>query len=107
MNRSLLSKRISSSYESSDSQKHDEHDILKEKFLNKIVCGDSYFLLQKIPDNSIHLTITSPPYFQQRNYDGLGIGNEKAVEGYFENLLKIFDECVRITKDAGSIVFRL
>jgi len=79
----------------------------KEKFLNKIVCGDSYQLLQEIPENSIHLVITSPPYFQQRDYDGLGIGNEKRIEEYIENLLKIFNECVRITKNDGSIVFNL
>jgi site-specific DNA-methyltransferase (adenine-specific) len=79
----------------------------KEKFLNRIVCGDSHFLLQEIPENSIHLVITSPPYFQQRDYDGLGIGNEKRVEEYVNNLLKIFNECVRITKDDGSIVFNL
>jgi site-specific DNA-methyltransferase (adenine-specific) len=79
----------------------------KEKFLNKIVCGDSYFLLQEIPDNSISLVITSPPYFQQRDYDGFGIGNEKKLEEYFSNLLKIFKECVRITKEDGSVVFNI
>ncbi len=79
----------------------------KEKFLNRIVCGDSHLLLQEIPSNSIHLVITSPPYFQQRDYDGLGIGNEKRMEEYLNNLLKIFNECVRITKDDGSIVFNL
>ena len=80
---------------------------LKEKFLNRIVCGDSYFLLQEIPDNSINLIITSPPYFQQRDYDGLGIGNEKRLEEYLDNLLKIFKECVRIIKEDGSIVFNI
>jgi len=101
------------SYKSNSLQKHDEFPSFlrnvnwKEKFLNRIVCGDSNFLLQEIPDNSIHLIITSPPYFQQRDYDGLGIGNEKKTEEYLNNLLKIFNECVRITKDDGSIIFNL
>ncbi len=82
-------------------------DNWKEKFLNRIVCGDSHFLLQEIPSNSVNLVITSPPYFQQRDYDGLGIGNEKRTEEYLDNLLKIFNECVRITKDDGSIIFNL
>ncbi len=117
MNRSLLSKQVNKevngfSYKSNSLQKHDEFPSplnanWKEKFLNKIVCGDSHFLLQAIPNNSIHLVITSPPYFQQRDYDGFGIGNEKRAEEYLGNLLKIFNECVRITKDDGSIIFNL
>ena len=46
-------------------------------FWNEIVCGDSEKLLQLIPSDSVDLVITSPPYFQQREYDGGGIGNEK------------------------------
>jgi len=79
----------------------------KEKFLNKILCGDSYYLLQEIPDNSINLIITSPPYFQQRDYDGLGIGNESKTEEYLRNLLRIFKECVRIIAEDGSIVINI
>jgi len=79
----------------------------KEKFLNKILCGDSYYLLQEIPDNSINLIITSPPYFQQRDYDGLGIGNESKTEEYLHNLLRIFKECVRIITEDGSIVINI
>lgn len=79
----------------------------KGKFLNKITCGDSCHLLQEIPDNSVNLVVTSPPYFQQRDYNGLGIGNEKKVKEYLDNLLKIFRECVRITKEDGSIVFNI
>lgn len=101
------------SYKSNSSQKHDEHPSFlkkgnwKERFLNKIICGDSFQLLQGIPNNFINLVVTSPPYFQQRDYDGLGIGNEKRVEEYLNNLLKIFKECVRVTKDDGSIIFNL
>lgn len=82
-------------------------DDWREKFLNRIVCGDSDQLLQEIPDGSINLVVTSPPYFQQRDYDGLGIGNEEKIEEYISNLLKIFKECVRITKENGSIVFNI
>jgi len=82
-------------------------DNWKEKFWNRIVCGDSNQLLQEIPDGSINLVVTSPPYFQQRDYDGLGMGNEKKLEDYLENLIRIFTECVRITKENGSLVFNI
>jgi site-specific DNA-methyltransferase (adenine-specific) len=74
---------------------------------NKIHCGDCNEILQTIPDNSIDLVITSPPYFQQRDYGGGGLGNEKSVEEYVENLIKIFNECVRVTKKTGTLVFNL
>ncbi len=35
---------------------------------NIIYCGDCNEILKKIPSNSIDLVITSPPYFQQREY---------------------------------------
>lgn len=75
---------------------------------NKIFCGDCNEVLKDIPSNSIDLVITSPPYFQQREYGGgNGVGNEKKVEKYIESLMKTFRECVRVTKKTGSIVFNL
>jgi len=76
-------------------------------FLNEIVCGDSVDLLKLIPDDSVDLVITSPPYFQQREYDGGGVGNEKKPEDYISALMKIFRECVRVIKPTGSIVFNV
>jgi len=74
--------------------------------LNKIVCGDSLELVKKIPDSSIDLIITSPPYYKQRDY-GKGIGNEETVEDYLENLYRLFHECVRIIREDGNIVFNM
>lgn len=76
-------------------------------FWNEIICGDSATLLGRMPDNSVDLVITSPPYFNQRDYDGLGIGNESTLEQYIANLLGIFQECVRVIRNTGSIVFNL
>ena len=33
-----------------------------DNYLNKITCGDSYSLIKEIPDKSIDLIITDPPY---------------------------------------------
>ena len=33
-----------------------------EKYINKIICGDSQKILKQIPDNSIDLIVTDPPY---------------------------------------------
>ena len=33
-----------------------------KKFLNKITCGDAYELIKQLPDKSIDLIVTDPPY---------------------------------------------
>jgi site-specific DNA-methyltransferase (adenine-specific) len=74
--------------------------------LDRILCGDNLELIQQLPDCSVQLVITSPPYFQQRDYGG-GIGNEARLEEYLDSLLSLFRECVRVVKDDGSLVFNL
>lgn len=76
-------------------------------FWNEIVCGNSADLLKLISADSVDLVITSPPYFQQREYGGGGVGNEKKQEDYISALMKIFRECVRVIKPTGSIVFNI
>lgn len=76
------------------------------KFLNEIKCGNNLQLIKKIPKESVDLVITSPPYYKQRDY-GEGIGNEKTLEEYIYNLLRIFHECVKVVKRDGSIVFNV
>ncbi len=77
--------------------------------INQIITGNCLEVLAELEDNSVDVTITSPPYFQQRNYgNGLkGIGNEQDESEYLEKLLRIFWETVRVTKDTGTIVFNL
>jgi len=79
--------------------------LLKD-FVDSIISRDNLNILRSIPNSSINLIITSPPYFKQRDYGG-GIGNEKTIEEYIDNLLVVFLQCIRILKDDGSIVFNL
>jgi site-specific DNA-methyltransferase (adenine-specific) len=74
---------------------------------NQILCGDCNKVLRTLPSDSVDLVITSPPYFQQREYAGGGIGNEKTVEEYIDNVVSVFQECVRIAKPTGTIVFNI
>jgi len=72
------------------------------EFANKIVCADSEELLKKIPDNSVDLIFTSPPYnfgLEYKEYE-----DEKQWEAYFDKLFRIFKECIRILKYGGRIV---
>lgn len=62
--------------------------------LNRIYCGDCLELMKEIPDKSIDLTVTSPPYDNLRTYHGFEFNFEKTA-----------DELFRITKDGGVIVW--
>ncbi|MBD2138238.1 site-specific DNA-methyltransferase [Anabaena sp. FACHB-1237] len=76
---------------------------------NKIILGDNLSILKQIENDTFDLIITSPPYFQQRNYGNgdLGIGNETTEAEYLKNILTVFWECVRVLKKTGIIVFNL
>ncbi|MYF56370.1 site-specific DNA-methyltransferase [Candidatus Poribacteria bacterium] len=74
--------------------------------VDQILCGDNLELIKKLPDCSIQLVVTSPPYFQQRDYGG-GMGNETDVNDYIGTLISLFRECVRVVREDGSIVFNI
>lgn len=77
--------------------------------IDTVQCGDSAFLLKQLPDNTIDLVVTSPPYFQQRDYNsvGIGVGHERTVEAYIDSLLEVFSEVVRVVKPSGNIVYNI
>ena len=75
---------------------------------DRILCGNSVKLLKKMPDSSVDLVLTSPPYFQQRTYHSeKETGREKTIESYLDSIMTVFRECVRIINDDGSIVINM
>lgn len=75
--------------------------------LDKVHCGDCVEVLRRVPAASIDAVITSPPYYRQRDYEGIGIGNERSVGEYIDVLLAAFAEVVRVVKPTGNIVYNL
>jgi site-specific DNA-methyltransferase (adenine-specific) len=71
--------------------------------VNKIYQGDSLKVLKDFPEESIDMCMTSPPYFNQRDYGVKGqLGLEKTPEEYINNLCNIFDEVRRVIKKTGT-----
>jgi len=78
--------------------------------MNKIICGDAVTELKKLEKESVDLILTSPPYWEQRKYtkdDSREIGKEKNIVDYLNSLEMVFDECLRVCKRTGSIVFNI
>ena len=62
----------------------------------KIIIGDSRFMAEVL-DESVHLVITSPPYWQLKDYgDEKQIGFNDNYEDYINNLNLTWNECHRI-----------
>lgn len=77
---------------------------MAEDYINKIIQGDSLEILRSLPNSLVDMIITSPPYWNLRDYGSeKQLGIEKNYKDYINNLLEIFFECKRIIKDSGSI----
>jgi len=63
---------------------------------HKIIIGDSRCMMD-VPDESIHLIITSPPYWQLKDYgNGSQIGFDDSYEDYINNLNIVWNQCHRV-----------
>lgn len=71
--------------------------------MNKIIHGDALTVLKTLPEGSINCCMTSPPYFNQRDYGVEGqLGLEKTPEEYIAKLCDIFDEVKRVLRNDGT-----
>jgi len=79
-----------------------------DSFTDTIIHGDSVTVLKALPDNHVQCIITSPPYYQQRDYgDTNQLGQEKTPEEYVLKLIDIFRECQRVLKEDGTLWLNL
>ena len=76
-------------------------------FLNKIHCGDSLGLLKRLPDESVDLIITSPPYFGCRVYGNETLGREENPLEYVNNIFKFAVQFKRVLKSTGSLYLNI
>ncbi len=61
-----------------------------------IIIGDSR-RMEELKDESVHLVITSPPYWQLKDYgNGNQIGFNDSYEDYINNLNLVWNECYRV-----------
>jgi site-specific DNA-methyltransferase (adenine-specific) len=77
-----------------------------EDLKNTIMCCDVIEGLKKIPDSSVHLVVTSPPY--NINLQGYKNRNDNdPYHIYVEWLNTIFIECKRILVDGGRLIINI
>ncbi len=95
------------------------------EFLNKIICGDTLNIMRHMPENSIDLIVTSPPY-NLKNSTGNGMragtktgrwannplqngyahhNDEMPHEEYVAWQSNVLTECMRLLKDTGAVFY--
>lgn len=75
------------------------HTQSPEWMHNLAVLGDVRQILPLIPDEAIHLTFTSPPYYNARDYSIY-----PSYQAYLDFLTEIFTQIQRITKEGRFLV---
>lgn len=66
---------------------------------NLVVQGDVSEILKYVPDESVHLTFTSPPYYNARDYSIY-----QSYKEYLEFLRDVFKQVHRITKEGRFFI---
>ncbi len=64
--------------------------------------GDARELLATIPDGSMKLVVTSPPYNLGKEYE-----KKQDINDYIQQQKPIIDECIRVLDDTGSICWEV
>jgi len=85
------------------------------EYLNKVFFKDSRNM-NELPDRSVHLIVTSPPYFNIKDYslDGYQVkkrteraqgqlGDISVYTEYIDEMLKVWKECERVLKPNGKL----
>ena len=76
-------------------------NILPKSHLNKIYVHSSESM-SEIPDNSIHLIVTSPPYNVGKDYD-----EDLTMNEYRDMLYRVWQESYRVLVDGGRICINI
>lgn len=72
--------------------------------MSKILCGDAAETLKTLPQCSVNMCVTSPPYYGLRDYgEQEQIGIEKTPDDYIARLVEVFDEVYRVTANDGTL----
>jgi DNA modification methylase len=70
----------------------------------KIICGDALAELKKLPDDMVQCAVTSPPYWNMRDYSVAGqVGHEDTLDQYIDRLVSVFREVRRVLTSTGVL----
>jgi site-specific DNA-methyltransferase (adenine-specific) len=78
---------------------------MKKEIINQVIVGDAVSVLNQIPNESVDLTVTSPPYDNLRTYKGKVKDNVVYDDGFSFPFVEMARELYRVTKKGGVVVW--
>ena len=60
-----------------------------------VVIGDA-FKMDELDDEAVQMVVTSPPYFNVKDYGTENIGSIDSYASYLKSLRQVFEECYRV-----------
>lgn len=74
---------------------------------HRVIFGDAR-CISRVKDSSVHLVVTSPPYWQLKDYgDDNQIGFHQSYEDYINNLNLVWAECRRVLHDGCRLCINI
>ena len=71
---------------------------------NEVLTGGAYDMLDYIPTEYVHCCVTSPPYWNLRDYDNSNdLGHEESPQTYVTSLCDIFEKVHRVLRSDGTL----
>jgi len=96
----FYSSKLYSSYQNNQMLEYVENPI-PTPLLNKVFCKSSEDMLE-LPDESVHLMVTSPPYNVGKEYDA-----DLSLEDYLAMLRKVLKETHRVLVNGGRVCINI
>lgn len=75
------------------------------EYLDKIICGDCLEVMRQIPDGTVHLAVTSPPYNLGLDYDNHD--DSLAYENYLKWMKEVWIETKRVLVPGGRFALNV
>lgn len=74
----------------------------------EIIVGDCRDVLHTMASESVHAIVTSPPYFNLRDYKVDGqVGREKSLDVYIATMVEVFSLARRVLRQDGGLFLNL
>jgi adenine-specific DNA-methyltransferase len=73
-----------------------------EETISKIECADNLAFMRPIPDSTVRLVVTSPPYNIGKAYE-----QRSPLEDYVTSQAQVISECVRLLRPDGSLCWQV
>ena len=78
------------------------HSIFSEPHIPKALWGNCLDFLQRMDSESVQLMVTSPPYYNARDYS-----QWKTLDDYLEDMSRIIKECYRVLDNHRPFIFNV